>query len=184
MVLAAFRYESERGYTAYDYSQQSAKRGNFDYIVQTSGKLGNRLYYSAGADLPNYSVFGFQPTPHATAAYYLCEAVAAGVIHGHQRRASTIRKESLEPTIAEQRGSIYDVLAALPNGQQLISQNGISPVGAQQTRTYEGGVDQNVLGTRMLLHGGYFHNQFTNQIEFVDASGVACNWVFLRPSSR
>ncbi|MGC1784929.1 MAG: TonB-dependent receptor plug domain-containing protein [Acidobacteriaceae bacterium] len=171
VVLGAFRYESERGYTAYDYLPQSAKRGNFDYIVQTSGNMGNRFYYSAGADLPNYSVFGFQPTPHATAAYYLWKPSPQGLFTGTKVQFN-YSQGILEPTIAEQRGSIYDVLASLPNGKQLIAQNGISPVGAQQTRTYQGGIDQNVLGTRMLLHGGYYHNQFTNQIEFVDAPAL------------
>ncbi len=171
VALAAFRYENERGYTAYDYAQQSAHRGNYDYIAQTSGNLGNRLYYSAGADLPNYSVFGFQPTPHATGAYYLAKPTASGLLTGTKVQFN-YSQGILEPTIAEQRGSIYDVLASLPNGQQLIAQNHISPVGAQQTKTYEAGVDQHVLGTRMLLHGGYYHNQFTNQIEFVDAPAL------------
>lgn len=171
IALAAFRYESERGYTAYDYVKQSATRGNFDYIVQTSGSMGNRLFYSAGADLPNYSVFGFQPTPHATAAYYLWKPSPQGLFTGTKARFN-YSQGILEPTISEQRGSIYDVLAALPNGQQLIAQYGISPVGAQKTRTYEAGIDQQVLGTRMLLHGGYFHNLFSNQIEFVDAPAL------------
>lgn len=171
VALAAFRYESERGYTAYDYSPQSAKRGNFDYIVQTSGNLSNRLYYSAGADLPNYSVFGFQPAPHASAAYYLAKPGAAGLLTGTKVRLN-YSQGILEPTISQQRGSIYDVLSSLPNGQQLIAQYGISPVGAQQTRSYEAGVDQHMLGTRMLLHAGYYHNQFDNQIEFVAAPAL------------
>ena len=96
---------------------------------------------------------------------------AAGLLSGPKLRFN-YSQGILEPTIAEQRGSIYDVLKPLPNGQQLIAQYGITPVGAQQARTYEAGVDQNVLGTRMLLHGGYFHRQFTNQIEFVDAPAL------------
>ncbi|HVC90188.1 MAG TPA: TonB-dependent receptor plug domain-containing protein [Acidobacteriaceae bacterium] len=170
-VLGAFRYDSEHGYTAYDYLPQSASRGNYDYIVQTFGNLGNRLYYSAGTDLPNYSVFGFQPTPHATAAYYLTRPTAAGLLSGTKLRFN-YSQGILEPTIAEQRGSIYDVLNSLPNGQQLLAQHGINPVGAQQTSTYETGLDQNVLGTRALLHGGYYRSSFTNQIEFVDAPAL------------
>ena len=171
VVLGAFRYENERGYTAYDYSQQSARRGNYDYIAQASGNFGNRLFYSAGTDLPNYSVFGFQPTPHATAAYYLAKPAASGLLTGTKVRFN-YSQGILEPTIAEQRGSIYDVLNSLPDGQQLIAQNRITQVGAQQTKTYEAGVDQHVLGTRILLHGGYYHNQFTNQIEFVNAPAL------------
>ena len=167
-AFAAFRYQSERGYTAYDYFPQTAHRGNYDTIVQTSGNLANRLYYSAGADLPNYTVFGFQPTPHATAAYYFSKPTAAGLLSGTKLRFN-YSQGILEPTIAEQNGSIYDVLKSLPDGQQLIAQHGITQVGAQETSTYEAGVDQHMFGTRALLHGGYYHNNFTNQIEFVDA---------------
>ena len=171
VALVAFRYENERGYTAYDYVPQSAKRGNYDYIVQASGNLRNRFYYSGGADLPNYSVFGFQPAPHASAAYYLAPPTAQGLLTGTKIRFN-YSQGILEPTIAEQRGSIYDVLKTLPNGQQLIAQNKITPVGAQLARNYEAGVDQNVLGTRALLHAGYYHNQFSNQIEFVNAPAL------------
>ena len=169
--FAAFRYQSERGYTAYDYFPQTARRGNYDTIVQTSGNLANRLYYSAGADLANYTVFGFQPTPHATAAYYISKPTAAGLLSGTKLRFN-YSQGILEPTIAEQNGSIYDVLNSLPNGQQLIAQHGITQVGAQETKTYEAGVDQHMFGTRALLHGGYYHNNFTNQIEFVDAPAL------------
>jgi vitamin B12 transporter len=170
-ALTAFRYESERGYTAYDYSPSSAHRGNFDYIVQTSGNLSNRLYYSAGADLPNNSVFGFQPTPHATAAYYLAKPTAAGLLAGTKLRFN-YSQGILEPTITQQRTSIYDLLASQPNGQQLIAQYHVTPVGAQQSRTYEAGIDQHVVGTRMLLHAGYYHNQFTNEIEYVPGQAL------------
>jgi iron complex outermembrane receptor protein/vitamin B12 transporter len=78
----------------------------------------------------------------------------------------------LEPTIAEQRGSIYDVLAGLPNGQHLIAQNGITPVGAQLARTYEAGLDQQLFSSKAMLHAGYYHNEFGNQIEFVYAPAL------------
>ncbi|HET9101513.1 MAG TPA: TonB-dependent receptor, partial [Acidobacteriaceae bacterium] len=133
--------------------------------------LANRLYYSAGADLPDYSVFGFQPTPHATAAYYFSKPTAAGLLSGTKLRFN-YSQGILEPTIAEQNGSIYDVLNPLPNGQQLIAQHGIRQVGAQKTKTYEAGVDQHLFGTRALLRAGYYHNNFTNQIEFVAAPAL------------
>lgn len=171
VLFGAFRYESERGYTAYDYFPESANRGNFDYIVQTSGNLGSRFYYSGGADLPNYSVFGFVPAPRASLAYYVAKPTASGLFAGTKVRFN-FSKGILEPTIAEQRGSIYDVLKTLPNGQKLITQNGITPVGAQMARTYEGGVDQQLLGNKAVVHAGYFHNEFGNQIEFVDAPAL------------
>lgn len=171
VALVAFRFDNERGYTAYDYSPLSAKRGNYDYIVQTSGNLHNRFYYSGGADLANYTVFGFQPAPHANAAYYLAPPTARGLLAGTKVRFN-YSQGILEPTIAEQRGSIYDVLKTLTDGQRLIAQNKITPVGAQLASNYEAGVDQNVIGTRALLHAGYYHNEFSKQIEFVNAPAL------------
>ena len=171
VALFAFRYENERGYTANNYRPLSAKRGNFDYIVQTSGNLRNRFYYSGGADLPNYSVFGFQPAPHASAAYYLAPPTLQGLLTGTKMRFN-YSQGILEPTIAEQRGSIYDVLRTLANGQTLIARNKITPVGAQVSRNYEAGLDQNVFGTRALLHAGYYRNEFSRQIEFVNAPAL------------
>ena len=171
VLFGAFRYESERGDTAYDYVPQWADRGNFDYIAQVSGVLGERFNYAAGADLPNYSVFGFAPAPRVSASYYLRKPSTFGILSGTKVRFN-FSKGILEPTIAEQRGSIYDVLASLSNGQQLIAQNGITPVNAQTTRTYEGGFDQQLFSSKALLHAGYFHNEFGNQIEFVDAPAL------------
>lgn len=171
VALAAFHYDNERGYTAYDYLPKLARRGNYDYIVQASGNMKNRFYYSGGADLPNYSVFGFQPAPHASAAYYLQNPTAQGLFSGTKVRFN-YSQGILEPTIAEQRGSVYDVLKSLSNGAQLIARNKITQVGAQLARTYEAGLDQNVIGTRALLHAGYYHNEFSNQIEFVKAPAL------------
>ena len=168
-VFTSFRYESERGYTAYDYVSQRANRGNFDYVVQTSGNLGSRFYYSAGADLPRYSVFGFAPSPRGTAAYYLAKPSTSGMLTGTKVRFNFSRG-ILEPTISEQRGSIYDLLAAQTNGQQFIAQHHIGPVRAQTARTYQGGVDQQLFSGKAILHASYFHNEFGNQIEFVQAS--------------
>ncbi len=171
VLFSAFRYESERGDTAYDYAPQWADRGNFDYIVQASGTLGSRFDYSGSADLPKYSVFGFAPAPRASLAYYLRKPSTSGLLAGTKARFN-FSKGILEPTIAEQRGSVYGVLASVPNGQQSITQNRITPVGASTARTYEGGVDQQLLGGKAMLHAGYFHNEFGNQIEFVDAPAL------------
>ena len=102
-AFAAFRYQSERGYTAYDYFQQQPTAATTTPSCRPPGTWRNRLYYSAGADLPNYSVFGFQPTPHATAAYYFSKPTAAGLLSGTKLRFN-YSQGILEPTIAEQNG--------------------------------------------------------------------------------
>ena len=52
----------------------------------------------------------------------------------------------------------------------------ITPPGAERSRTYDVGMDQNILGERLTLKLGYFHNVFDHQLEGVDA--LALNQYF------
>jgi iron complex outermembrane receptor protein/vitamin B12 transporter len=63
-------------------------------------------------------------------------------------------------------------LAALPNGQQLISQYGVSQIRAEYSRTYDGGVDQGFFNGQARLGLTYFHNEFTNGIEYIPQQGL------------
>jgi vitamin B12 transporter len=40
---------------------------------------------------------------------------------------------------------------------------------ALRSRGFDFGVDQNIVGEKLLLKVGYFHNQFSNQVEYVDS---------------
>ena len=52
----------------------------------------------------------------------------------------------------------------------LIAQYAVPPIGGQTSRSYDGGVEQTFFSQRLLLNASYFHNEFGNQVEFVDAS--------------
>jgi len=64
------------------------------------------------------------------------------------------------------------LLASLPNGPQLISQYGIKNIGAENSRTYDGGVDQEFFHGRGRVSVTYFHNEFTNGIEYIPQQGL------------
>ena len=40
---------------------------------------------------------------------------------------------------------------------------------ALRSRTYDVGVDQNIIGQKLILKAGYFHNQFNHQLDYVDS---------------
>ena len=44
--------------------------------------------------------------------------------------------------------------------------------GPQRSRTYDIGVDQNILGEKLILKAGYFHNIFDHQLEGVDSGAL------------
>jgi iron complex outermembrane receptor protein/vitamin B12 transporter len=50
---------------------------------------------------------------------------------------------------------------------QTIQQLNITPIGAPQTRSYDGGLQQAFFSERLILHATYFHNEFGRQIESV-----------------
>ncbi|MEO6924274.1 MAG: TonB-dependent receptor, partial [Bryocella sp.] len=49
----------------------------------------------------------------------------------------------------------------------------ITPPGAQRSRTYDLGLDQNIVGEKLTLKVGYFHNMFDHQLEGVGGTALA-----------
>jgi iron complex outermembrane receptor protein/vitamin B12 transporter len=170
--LFGFQYEDERASTvATGSSLQSVERGNYSYRMQINGDLHNRVYYTIGSGIEKNQVFGLATTPRASLAYYLSQPRRQTVFGGTKLRAS-FGKGVLEPSLTDQLGSLYGVLASLENGQQSIEQNQVHPVGAQRSRSYDGGLDQLLFNAKAKVGLTYFHNEFGDQIEFVPAQAL------------
>ena len=100
-----------------------------------------------------------------------CVPAAAGIFSG-TRLTFNFAKGIKEPSIYYENNSLYQLLsdtALVPNGPQLIAQYHIQPFLAEHSRTYDGGVQQQLFGGKAALSAIYFHNEFTNQAEFVDS---------------
>jgi len=173
VALGAFRYEAERGSTQYTASPASSiSRGNYSYTVQVSGDLRNRLYYTLGSGIEDNGLFGLAGTPRASIAYYLARPSASGWLSGTKLHAN-FGKGIKEPNIGEQTSSLYDTLASDPTTIHLIDQYHVGQIGPENSRTYDAGIDQQLSNGRARIGITYFHNQFTNGIEFVPQSGLA-----------
>lgn len=162
--LVAFRYEDERGYS---YGQSnSVTRGNFSYTFELQGDIHNRLFYTLGGGLEKNGLFGFAATPRASLAWQ--------VAGGTKLRAS-FGKGIKEPAIFDQLESLYALLllpGSQPEGIQLIAQDHIAPIGPEDSRTYDGGVDQDLFGGRSRVSLSLFHNEFTHGIEYIPPQGL------------
>jgi iron complex outermembrane receptor protein/vitamin B12 transporter len=166
-LLGGFRYEDERGYTLYTGSPKSqVEHGNYSYLMQIQGSFWSRAYYSLGSSIEDNEVFGVEGAPRASLAYYLVRPGSAGALSG-TRLKFNFGKGVKEPSIYDETNSLYDLLKAQPSGDALIRQYGISPVGAQRSRSYDGGVEQQFLGGHGRFGLTYFHNEFGNQIEYI-----------------
>ncbi len=172
VALGAFKYEDERGSTLTSGGTPTAiERGNYSYTVQLEGDIRNRLYYTVGSGLEDNGLFGFAATPRASLAYYLFRPTNTHWLNGTKLNFS-FGKGIKEPSIYYQSISLYDIFAALPNGAELIKQYHVSPIGAETSRTYDGGVDQQLWNGRARITLTYFHNEFTNGVEFVPQSAL------------
>jgi len=172
VALGAFKYEDERGSTLTSGGSPTAiERGNYSYTVQLAGDIGNRLYYTVGSGLEDNGLFGFAATPRASLAYYLFRPSNTRWLSGTKLNFS-FGKGIKEPSIYYQSISLFGILSALPDGSDLIQQYHVSPIGPETSRTYDGGIDQQLWNGRARISVTYFHNEFTNGVEFVPQSAL------------
>jgi len=172
LALGAFKYENESGASLNTgYPTANIERGNYSYTLQFSGDVKNRLFYNLGTGLEDNGLFGFAATPRASLAYYLVRPSGARFFSGTKLHGS-FGKGIKEPSVYDQANSLYGTLAALSNGSELIAQYGVKPLGAEGSRTFDGGLDQELLDGRVRIGVTYFHNEFTNGVEYVPPSGL------------
>ncbi len=171
--LFGFRYSDERGNTyspAYDTSA-AARRGNYSYTGQFSGNVRSRLFYTAGVGVDDNAVFGLAASPRVSAAYFVARPREGNFLSGTKVRFS-FGQGIKEPDITQQIDSLYSVLAALPNGSQLIAQHNVSPIGPERATSFDTGVEQYFFSSRVRLSATFFHNQFSNQVEYVNGTAL------------
>ncbi len=169
LVLAGFEYENERGYSG--GPSNSINRKNSSYTLLFQGDLRERLFYTVGTGVEDNEMFGVVATPRVSLSYSLRQPANSTSLGGTRLRGS-FGKGIKEPSIFEQTDSLYSQLAALPNGAQLISQYHVEQIGPEWSRTYDGGLDQELFRVRARLGITYFHNEFTNGIEYIPSQGL------------
>jgi len=163
----SFRYEDERG--AYHnpgfFLNQTAHRRNYDYNLQLQGDIKNRVFYTLGGAIQKNYLYGTEATPRFGIAGYAVRP-GRGWFHGTKLRFN-FSKGVQEPNLSTQLSSLYVLLQ-----QKSAASGGVTPIGAQRLRTYEGGIDQNIYADRVMLKLNYFHNQFGRQIEYVTRTDI------------
>lgn len=168
-AVAGFRYEDERGAEnefAYNFAE-TLERANYDYMLAFNGDIRQRVFYSLGGGIQKNQLFGTTGAPRIGISYYPVRP-GKGIFHGTKINFN-FAKGVQEPNINDQFGSLYAFLLA--NGGQP-AQYGIRPIGAEDSRAYDGGAEQSLFSERVTLRATYFHNEFGNQVEYVPASVV------------
>jgi iron complex outermembrane receptor protein/vitamin B12 transporter len=68
---------------------------------------------------------------------------------------------------------LFALLSQQPDGQQLISQFHVGPIGAVRSRSLDAGIEQLAWSGRAKLGLTLFYNRFSDEIEFVSPGGLA-----------
>lgn len=166
-ALLGFRYEDERGASVNpNYgTNQKAERRNYDYNLQLQGDIKGRVFYTLGGAIQKNYLFGTEGTPRLGIAWYPIRP-GIGWLRGTKVHFN-FSKGVQEPSLAAQNGSLYGVLQQNNTSSPLVY-----PIEAERSRTYEGGVDQHIYGTSLVLHFNYFHNQFDKALEYVTSNDI------------
>lgn len=167
--LVAYRYENERGNSG--GASSAIARVNHSTTLQVQGDIRGRLFYTAGAGLEDNGLFGFAATPRGSLAWQAAHGTSGGLLSGTKLRAS-FGKGIKEPNLSDQTTSLFALLAGLSNGSQLIAQYHVSPVGPEQSRTYDGGIDQLFVNGQGRISLTLFHNEYTNGLEYIYPQGL------------
>jgi iron complex outermembrane receptor protein/vitamin B12 transporter len=171
-ALFGFHYENERGSYVEPppYAEdRTIQRTNFQYTLQLQGGIESRLFYSAGGSIEKNHLYGITGAPRLGLSYV---PVFPGVrwFRGTLVRAN-VATGVQEPSLAVQFASLYTVLQedGLTSG---IAKYHVTPIGPQDSRTYDLGVDQNIRGEKLVLKLGYYHNSYNHQVEGVDSGAL------------
>ncbi|HEY1528821.1 MAG TPA: TonB-dependent receptor [Candidatus Angelobacter sp.] len=164
-ALFAFHYENERG-------PAPAERTNFSYTGELHGNLWNRLYATLGVGVEKNAVFGLAATPRASLAFYLVRPRSSGALTGTKLKFN-YGQGIQEPDTFSADNSLFALLSQQPGGPQLISQLHVGPIGAERSRSFDGGVEQLAWDGRVKLGLTFFDNRFYDEIEFVSPGGLA-----------
>ncbi len=165
--LLGFRYMDERG--SYNnpafFLAEQLERSNYDYIGQFAGDFKNRLFYALSGVIEKNELYGTVGQPRVGMAYFPVRP-GGGIAHG-TKLTFNFSKGIQEPDLNSQIGSLQGILTKYGYAD-LITKYHVGPIGGETSRSYDGGFEQTFLNERLLMKAIYFHNEFGNQIEFVD----------------
>ncbi len=175
LLLAGFTYTDERG-TGISSTPANpnpaytpVERGNYSTALEIKGDAAGRFFYTVGTGLEDNAVYGFAATPRGSAAYYLVRPSNNSFLNGTKLHTS-FSKGIKGPSIYIQQHSLYSLI--LPTNPTLVQQDNIAQVGAEQARSYDGGVDQEIGHGRARIGATYFHNEYGNGLEFVSQANL------------
>ena len=172
-VSAGVRIENEDGTFESAFSSPSTERTNVGSFVEARGRLWQRLYLNGGLGFEHNEVFGYATTPRLLLAVYLRTPSASSTAgFGHTKLTFNAGKGIKAPDLLQEQSTLFGLLQALPQGDGLIQSFGVEPIGPERSRSLDIGIEQGLWGGRARVRSAFFHNEFSDLIEFLSSAAL------------
>jgi len=166
-VSAGGRIEHEDGYTLYAGSRSPTTRTNAGAFGEVRTAL-HRAFVSAGVGYDHNAIFKSAVTPRVSAAAYLRQKSVPGNL-GDTKVTFNAGTGIKAPSIAQELSSLYALVQMLPPDARP-TVPGVTPIGPERNRGFDVGVEQEFWSGRARARASFFHNSFSDLIEYVSAS--------------
>jgi iron complex outermembrane receptor protein/vitamin B12 transporter len=157
-ISAGGRFEHEAGYSDPD-ADPSDTRNNGGAFVEGRATLVNRVYISAGIGVEHNEVFETAYTPRLSVAAYLRNPSNEPI--GETKVTLNAGKGIKAPSVYQGQNSLF----VLVNGTSAGA--GVDPLGPEESRSFDVGLEQAFAASRFRARVGYFNNTFENLLEFL-----------------
>jgi vitamin B12 transporter len=159
------RVEHEDGFTD-SGTKSETTRTNGGAFVEAQGHVLDRIYANVGVGVEHNEVFGNAVTPRVSIAAYLRTASSENV--GDTKLTLNAGRGIKAPTIAQELSSLFTLVQQVPAG----TRPAIDPIGPERSRSFDIGVEQALWRNHARVRAAFFHNQFSDLIEFVSKSAL------------
>ena len=166
-VSGGVRFEHEKGRTDGTFGGSSAERTNYGGFAEARASLWNRAYVTAGSGFDENEIFGFAATPRVSAAVYLREPSVEPRMLGDTKLTFNAGRGIKAPVVFEELSSLFVLLEGLPGGSEIIANAGVESLGPERSRNIDVGVEQGFWKNQARARVAFFHNEFTDLVEFV-----------------
>jgi iron complex outermembrane receptor protein/vitamin B12 transporter len=157
------RFDREQGYDDPD-GDPSATRNNGGAFVEVRGAVMSRHHVSAGVGVDRNAVFGDAVTPRISIASYLRQPSSRGL--GDTKLVANAGTGIKAPNVFQERSSLHALVQHTPAGA------GVAPIGPERSRSVDVGLEQGIAAARVRARVSYFHNTFTDLIEFLSRTAL------------
>jgi vitamin B12 transporter len=169
-LSAGGHVEHEDGSAVYAGSPSSTHRTNAGAFTEIRATR-HRVFASAGLGYEHNAIFKSAVTPRLSVAAYLRDPSSTAAI-GDTKLTLNAGTGIKAPSIAQELSSLYELVHSLPTGSQPAAAAGLSPIGPERNRSVDVGIEQGFWGGRARARASFFDNQFSDLIEYVNASAL------------